>query len=628
MKRFIKLSAVILTLIARTAFFSQNETNKWYFGQNAGLDFMTNPPTILTNSSMFSLEGCASTADNGGYLLFYTNGVSVWNKQHVIMANGSGLAGNSSTSQSAVIVKKPGSTSVYYIFTLDAQLGANGLEYSVVDMSLAAGMGSVTTKNNLLYTPSTEKLTIVKHCNGQDTWLISHDWNSNNFRCYLITSAGVNTVAVVSSVGTVHGNGNTFIGYMKSSPNGRKIGLALTNGSNSVELYDFDNSTGMVSNPLILGTNLGVPYGCEFSPDATKFYCSDSGGSTLYQWNLCAGTASAIIASQFTLATTSASFAAMQMASNGKIYLARLGAQSLGVINNPNQSGLACNYVDNGQSIAPGISQQGLPNFILPAPKPVPPPFTYTTGNGPACQTATFDAANSVYNTTLTGCATPGYSVTNLVWDFGEAFSGPTNISTLFNPTHIYSSAGNYSVKLILYYSCSGGIDTLIQPVTVTNTIPSLFITGNTSICYGEKTTLTASGTNLYNWSTNVTGQTIAVSPLATTAYTVIGTNTTNGCSITKTVTVIVSDCTSLNEQSKSEDVFKLYPNPNYNDVFIETGIMTRLVIFNQSGEKVFEKILDSGKYNLDISHFSNGIYIVKSFTSYQVRTSKFIKTN
>ena len=43
-------------------------------------------------------------------LLFYTDGMTVYNKNHVIMPNGNFLTGHSSSSQSGVIVKKPGSS--------------------------------------------------------------------------------------------------------------------------------------------------------------------------------------------------------------------------------------------------------------------------------------------------------------------------------------------------------------------------------------------------------------------------------------------------------------------------------------------------------------------------------------
>src|SRR5436190_5436154 len=115
---------------------SQNENKKWYFGNQAGLDFMTSPPTILTNGQMNTGEGCASIADASGNLLFYTNGINIWDKTHSVMANGSGLTGNSSTTQSGIIVKQPGNSNIYFVFSLGAQ-GTGSLNYSIVDMNLA-----------------------------------------------------------------------------------------------------------------------------------------------------------------------------------------------------------------------------------------------------------------------------------------------------------------------------------------------------------------------------------------------------------------------------------------------------------------------------------------------------------
>ena len=65
-------------------------------------------------------------------------------------------------------------------------------------------------------------------------------------------------------------------------------------------------------------------------------------------------------------------------------------------------------------------------------------------------------------------------------------------------------------------------------------------ITGNTTINYGESTTLTASGANSYQWSTNATTASIVVDPTSTTTYTVTGTNS-NGCTATASVTVTVN---------------------------------------------------------------------------------------
>src|SRR5215467_3806249 len=104
---------------------AQGEANIWYFGESAGLDFNNDPPLVLTNGAMSDFEGCSSISDADGNLLFYTNGLTVWNKNHEIMMNGDGLHGNSSATQ-CLIVKMPDATSIYYIFTQEAQLGVWG----------------------------------------------------------------------------------------------------------------------------------------------------------------------------------------------------------------------------------------------------------------------------------------------------------------------------------------------------------------------------------------------------------------------------------------------------------------------------------------------------------------------
>lgn len=162
---------------------AQGEANIWYFGDHAGLDFNSGSPVALTNGQLNTLEGCASISNSAGQLLFYTDGVTIYNRNHIVMPNGTGLMGHLSTTQSATIVLLPGSTNLYYIFTLDYELHPNGFRYSVVDMNLDGGNGAVVNsqKNILIFTPSTEKLAIVKHSNNIDFWIITHGWNNNSF---------------------------------------------------------------------------------------------------------------------------------------------------------------------------------------------------------------------------------------------------------------------------------------------------------------------------------------------------------------------------------------------------------------------------------------------------------------
>lgn len=410
---------------------------------------MTNPPTILTNCALDTYEGCSSIADPSGNLLFYTARDTIWNQQHVCMANGYGLLGGVSSTQESIIVKQPGSSTIYFIFTTAENGTAAGLCYSIVDMSLAAGMGSVTAKNISLYTPTCEKLTAVKHCNGEDVWIISHDFNSTNFRSYLLTSSGLNLSPVLSSIGSNINYWSSFTGAMKASPNGKKLGLVFPNVA---QLFDFNNTTGVISNSLVLGFVTDA-YSCEFSPDGTKFYSGGFLQYWLYQWDLAAGTSSAIAASMLQIPTSTLYFGSMQMASNGKIYLATWDT-TLAEIDDPNNAGLSCNFVKTGQSIAPRSCGLGLPNFMTSYFKNAI-PFTYTISN---CKNSKFTAPLSLY-------AASGTSITSLNWDFGDPASGLANISSLSSVTHSYSNYGSYTVQLILNHSC--GADTVKKVVSI-----------------------------------------------------------------------------------------------------------------------------------------------------------------
>ena len=552
-----KIKCLFLFLFLNFTSFAQHETKKWYFGNYAALDFMTNPPTILTNNAMLSHYSCASVANAAGSLLFYTNGNTVFDQTHAAMANGTGLVGNvngTGGSQGVLIVQKPGSSTVYYVFTSQwNNTSSAGLYYSEVDMSLAAGMGSVTVKNATLVAAGTTsigigKLTATRHCNGTDIWLVARDWYynwtgptsttitvNNSFRSFLISSAGINTTAVISTpaVYTYSNNwGWTYdYGCMKISPNGQKLGVALYNwnnnwsnsNNNSFELFDFDNTTGAVSNSLALMPNTtntwNYAWGVEFSPDGTKLYGSKINGSNtnsgVFQWDLCAGSPTAVVASIYTVCpwnTTNNNFGALQLAPDGKIYVARWNQAALDVINSPNSLGSACAYTIAGQSISPKASLYSLPNFMGSSfiQRPPPTPFTHTVSNNYGCQAALFA---SVYtpSVTVVGCSSTGYSLNAVQWNFGDPASGANNTSNLVSPIHAFTQLGTYTVSLVLYYSCGGGTDTLKQVVNINQPCISVSSTSITCANLGSATVVATGGVGPFSYTWMPTAQASSV---------------------------------------------------------------------------------------------------------------------
>jgi PKD repeat protein len=615
----------LLSIILFSCFISlhaQNEKSKWYFGTHVGLDFMTTPPTVLTNGAITSNWGCASIADAAGNLLFYTDGDTIWNQAHVPMANGIGLTGYHST-QSSIIAKQPGNSNLFYVFTVGC-CGTGTFAYSIVDMNLAAGMGSVTVKNNSLSINATEKLASVKHCNGKDMWMIIHDYNSTNFKSFLFTASGVNTTPVISSIGSIHQSGYaSYAGVIKVSPNGKKLGAVSTP---TLELFDFDNATGVISNWQFLAFNLFPSVGgCEFSSDGTKFYysVSSNNGTTgcsgsVYQKDLCSGNTSTVFSSAVCLGQ-------IQAASDGKLYVARptSGPGSyLGIINNPNVLGSACNYVDLGIQVAPPYTNiHSLPNFVTDLNYLNKVPFTYSIN----CTTVSFSSPIQIFSTTCTGANNP--SIT-LSWDFGEPGSGAANSSILANPVHAYSNTGTYTVSLIQHNPCSD--DTIKQAITLTTPGPVVTVQGKDTICKGESYIYTVSGGIAYLWSTGSNSPSVVLNPTQTTVYSASA--LLNGCTLSKSFTVTVDLCSSIQyfkAEIPSSMLFTIYPNPCGDILHIEfeknkTITNVEVQIINSTGQIVKEEKIATNA-TINIYDLPSGAYILNLKTDRYYHSNRFV---
>lgn len=386
MERSWKFTTLLLLFIVviPSAIFAQKQGNVWVFGQGGKLDFNSGTPVPLPGSQIFGnptqtgdfaySEGCSSISDSSGALLFYSNGMKVWNKFDQLMPNGDSLKGFYSSTSAAFIVPAPQSDSLYYLFTtggLEMRL-ANGLRYSIINRCLDNGKGDVVInqKNIALLDTVSEKLCAIVHPNGTDIWLIAHKHFTNTFYAYLITASGIQA-PVITSIGSVHpgdpfsasavqGYG-TAIGQMKASPDGSKIALVFSNTNPAVaELFHFDASTGVLSNTISLQTS-GNEYGIEFSPDNSKLYTTSTGG--LNQYDISSGNQTLINASKTQISSAGCLPSPLQLGPDGKIYVARC-TNYVGIINNPNNAGIACNYVNNALDISPASHNTSFPLFI------------------------------------------------------------------------------------------------------------------------------------------------------------------------------------------------------------------------------------------------------------------------
>ena len=446
-----KKNGILFLLLYSTLLFSQKEANIWYFGRNAGLDFNSGNPVPLMGSQMNTYEGCASIADSNGKLLFYTDGSTIWNKNHSVMLNGTGLKGFWSSTNSAIIVPKPGNPNRYFVFTVDGvDYGGqkNGINYSEIDMSLDGGLGGVTsTKNVFLIIPTTEQLTAVKNPFKNEYWVVSHKWDSDEFIAYNVSSSGVNTIPVTSAVGNfLSGNLSKGVGAIKISPNGQKLATVQGEDQNDVQIFRFNASNGKVSNLIatIHYEYMYTPYGIEFSQNSKLLYVSTP-LKGVFQYNLGLNSEADIINSELLLSQVSNIYGALQLAVNGKIYVARIDYGSLDVINKPDVVGLGCNYEDNTVSLGGNYSRFGLPPFIQ----------SYFKIDDFIFENVCFGETTQF---TLTD------TVDTAIWDFDDPSTSTNNTSTALTPTHIFSKPGDYNVSV----TATVGADTAVSTSLVT----------------------------------------------------------------------------------------------------------------------------------------------------------------
>lgn len=477
---------------------AQLESANWYFGFRAGLNFSSGTPEVIYDGALSTAEGCATISDPDGNLLFYTDGTKVYNRQHALMPNGYNLLGNSSSTQSAIVTPFPGDLNKYYIFTVGADDSATpnntnntGFNYYVVDMSLNDGLGEVlpysASQNNLMKLTS-EKVTAVAHANGRNYWVLTHF--EDKFYAYLVTEDGINTTPVTSQIGPYIDPDVYPVnsrGYLKLSPNGKKVGIAhLTNllledipdeiknhspnytnmdfantYNGYTAVYDFDDETGIVSNEITL-SEVGSPYGLEFSSESNYLYFAydyhepyDVNPWTpwlkaeLIQYDLNSSdipNSGVVIFDDFTPTDqTFTARGALQLALDQKIYYSHtfyIGSyyfgHSLSVIHSPDLAGDAADFEYESLRINSVENPVHYLSFGLP------PFLTSFFRAGIEFEGEIFNSGTCLGNA-ITFSVNSNQQILSINWNFGDG-----NTSTELNPTHTYNLPGTYTVEAVV----------------------------------------------------------------------------------------------------------------------------------------------------------------------------------
>ena len=444
-----KSKIYLFFLILSLNLFSQRQADNWYFGNKAGINFKNPNPVILNDGEMNTPAGCASISDREGNLLFYTNGKTVFNKNHQIMENGDNLTAEVENTQTSIIIPIPGSETRFYIFSNKISPSTNpilteGLYVSEVEISTTYPLGKVLYKYTSIRQSASERITAVHHKDGKSIWLIVfgpiariENTPTRTFSVYKIDESGLNAPLV-----TNHETTTSKKGAMKASPDGKYIAVADF-GEENIDLYNFNNETGEISlkEKIFTDTALFSPkstYGLAFSQDSKILYyaaeVTPAKYSSINQWLIENPSPNDPLFTQKKPIINSFDeyFGSLQLASNGKIYAATYIQNDDGsisqkdkitVIQNPNDFNNP-DVTHLSLDLETGFSFQGLPNFIQSYFR-----TRIITENQCVFDTFNFDIDSYA-------------PITNILWDFGDG-----NTSTQINPSHQYQTSGRFTVK-------------------------------------------------------------------------------------------------------------------------------------------------------------------------------------
>jgi hypothetical protein len=591
--------------------YSQNnlQNSNWIFGDRCYLNFAANGAIPITepNLTMNQREGCATLSDPiTGELLFYTNGIQVWNKLHIPMIGGEDvlLFGNSYTSQSATIVPKPLTPDHYYIITKDGEYGnQKGMHYTEIDLSLNSGLGGIvlgkknipfnnhlgdamsSTNTNFvgqnLASPTwrkSERVTTAKNCNGQDYWIIS-DAN-NMIYTYEVTASGIN---VTPSVSYQYATNLTLgKGTMKMSPYNNKLALSINHTYDpdaviqepvGIFFFDFDSSNGNFTSQYLYAlpppsfSTLGQKYySVEFSPNNVLFYFG----------------ADTFIFQDFALKSSkSQSFATFSQ----KIWQVDITKKSESIVFQKDIPLTQTQY-NAAVGIFQGIHSDIRP-FQLAKDGKIYTTLFYSNPNSQTSYITKLARINAPENNGL-AC-----DFQEDVFDFGTSFVRNGLPAKVLTQTNLSTFCQDCLTGIALFESES-------NQYKFYKAFNTIYATNGYSVSGDQRVTLQA-------------GDYVSIEP-NTSFQTTTQFNVQIATCFRNPIFGEKSENDGRNLKSKSISGFMIYPNPSNNDITISmnNSKFNNIIISSIDGKVVFENNVDfTSEYHLDINDFSNGIYII-----------------
>ncbi len=358
------------------------------------------------------------------------------------------------------------------------------------------------------------------------------------------------TLTCLSSSTTVNASGATTYSWLGGVTSGSASSVAVVSAAGNYTVIGTSN--GCSSNATVAVTANIVSPSVVLAPSTTTI-CSGSSASIVattsaspvsYSWSNGATTSTIFVnpslTTVYTLTTTNAS--------NG---CKTISSATVNVNSTPTVAVNNATICSGNSAVlsASGASIYSWSTGATTSSISVSTGGTYTViGTTTGCSSSSF--ASVLVNTTPTvnagasatlTCGSPTTTLNGSGTASTYTWSGAGILTGGNTTSPIVGSAGTYSL-----IGSSNGCNSNLSTVVVSNSsgIPSISITPSSTICLGNSISLVVTSTTTpiaYNWSNGATTQSIVITPTTSTSYSVLVTNTSNGCQTTGNVNVTVN---------------------------------------------------------------------------------------
>ena len=353
------------------------------FQSNVIIDFNNGqtPQVGVTNSYVpMNIEN-ASISDSLGNLLFFTNGTRLFDRNLNFIPGGNltlpfdtnGAYFGLVQRQGCMFLPWPGDTNRYVLLHTTKELRLplsypgwvpddvpTHLYTTLLDRTFNGGNGGIVSINQVILTDTLTNwaggLSVTKHANGRDWWIIVKKHYRNKFFKFLLTPSGIQYIGF-QNIGL--DNQPRVIDSYSFSPNGEILGGVI--GGHEIALFNFDRCTGILSNYQTLNNPPTTNYGCidiDFSSNSKVLYTNER--AKIFQYDLTGiNIPGAVQATRIVIADTSFTtllcdspgpaiknlYSCGALAADGKIYFPTNSAcPELTYIDYPDSIGMSCSF--------------------------------------------------------------------------------------------------------------------------------------------------------------------------------------------------------------------------------------------------------------------------------------------